>query len=102
MITRFIGLPFALILLFPINLFALELKENLSISGTITGVYQWLKMTKEYSDEEVEAKKKSRGSVVIDFNVSYKPSENGEFYMRASFAKGDGLKSLSPLFFLQM
>lgn len=81
--------------LFPLSSYALELRDNMSVSGTVTGVYQWLKFTKGYVDE-VDSKKKDRGSSVIDFNVSYKPNEEGMFFLRASFAKGNGLKEVSP------
>lgn len=91
-----ITLLIAIILLFPLNLLALELSDNLSVSGTATTVYQWLKMTKGYADEENGTKKKDRGSAAIDFNVSFKPIEESEFFLRASFAKRDGLKAVSP------
>ncbi len=87
---------FLIVLFFPLSSFALDITDNLSISGTATTVYQWLKMTKGYADEDTETKKKDRGSAVIDFNVSFRPIEQGEFFLRASFAKRDGLKAVSP------
>lgn len=52
-------------------------------------------MTKGYVDDETKDKTKDRGSAVIDFNVSLKPTENDEFFLRASFAKGSGFHSES-------
>ncbi|MCX8034470.1 MAG: porin, partial [Thermodesulfovibrio sp.] len=89
-------LIFLVVLFFPISVYAVEITENLSISGTATTVYQWLKMTKGYADDLTETKKKDRGTAVLDFNVSLRPIENGEFFLRASFAKRDGLKAVSP------
>ncbi|MEJ5227499.1 carbohydrate porin [Thermodesulfovibrio sp.] len=85
-----------LLLLFPLSVHAVDITDNLSVSGTATTVYQWLNLTKGYTDEENGTKKKDRGSAVIDFNVSFKPYEQGELFLRASFAKGDGLKAVSP------
>lgn len=90
------SLIFLLVLCFPISTYAADITDWLSVSGTVTGVYQWLKMTKGYVDEEGKDKTKNRGSAVIDFNVSLKPTENDEFFLRASFAKGDGLKDINP------
>ncbi|MDW7998049.1 MAG: porin, partial [Thermodesulfovibrio sp.] len=83
-------------LIFPLSAYAVDITENLSISGTATTVYQWLKMTKGYADNLTESKKKDRGSAALDFNLSFRPIENGEFFLRASFAKRDGLKAVSP------
>ncbi len=80
-------------LFFPITAIGADITENLSISGTATTVYQWLKMSKGYMDEEKTKKREDRGSAVIDFNVSFRPIENGEFFTRWSFAKGSGFKS---------
>lgn len=74
-------------LLFPFSVYAADITDWLSISGTATGVYQWL--NKAQGDVE----NKDRGSAVIDFNVSVKPTENDEFFLRASFAKGSGFHS---------
>jgi hypothetical protein len=76
-------------LLFPFTVYAADITDWLSISGTATGVYQWL--NKAQGDVE----NKDRGSAVIDFNVSVKPTENDEFFLRASFAKGSGFHSES-------
>lgn len=84
------------LLLLPLSVYAVDITDNLSVSGTATTVYQWLKMTKGYVDEENKNKKKDRGSAVIDFNVSFKPYEQGELFLRASFAKKDGLKAVNP------
>ena len=78
-----------LFLLFPFSVYAADITDWLSISGTATGVYQWL--NKAQGDVE----NKGRGSAVIDFNVSVKPTENDEFFLRASFAKGSGFHSES-------
>lgn len=75
---------------------AFEINENLSISGTVTSVYQWLNMTKGYLDEEGKEKRKDRGSLALDLGISIKPYEQGEFFIRTSFAKGNGLKGVSP------
>lgn len=87
---------FLLVLLFPFSVYAVEITDSLSISGTATTVYQWLNMTKGYADDLTETKKKDRGTAALDFNVSFRPIENGEFFLRASFAKRDGLKAVSP------
>ncbi|MCS7164531.1 MAG: porin, partial [Thermodesulfovibrio sp.] len=89
-------LIFLFIIIIPFSSYSLDITENLSISGTATTVYQWLKMTKGYADNLTESKKKDRGSAALDFNVSLRPIENGEFFLRASFAKRDGLKAVSP------
>ena len=77
-------------LLFPFTVYSADITEWLSISGSATGVYQWLDKSKG------DFENKDRGSAVIDFNVSVKPYENGEFFLRASFAKGSGLKDINP------
>lgn len=82
--------------LLPTSAFAVDITDTLSVSGTATTVYQWLKMTKGYVDEGTQDKTKDRGSAVIDFNVSFRPIENGEFFVRASFVKSDGLKAVNP------
>ncbi len=81
---------FVITLLFPLSAYAVDLNDKLSISGTATTVYQWLKMTQGYMDEEKTKKREDRGSAVIDFNVSFRPTQNDEFFLRASFAKGSG------------
>lgn len=83
-------------LLLPSSSFALDITDKLSVSGTATKVYQWLKMTKGYVDDHTQTKSKDRGSAVIDLNLSFRPYEEGEFFLRASFAKRDGLKAVSP------
>jgi len=75
------------ILFVPFNSYAVDITDKLSISGTATGVYQWL------NKAQGDVPNKNRGSVVIDFNVSLKPTENDEFFLRASFAKGSGFHS---------
>lgn len=82
---------FLSLLVFPLNSYGADITDWLSVSGTATTVYQWLHMTKGYVNEET----KDRGSAVIDFNVSLKPTENDEFFLRASFAKGSGFHSES-------
>lgn len=77
-------------LLFPFSVYAADITDWLSISGSATGVYQWL--NKAQGDVE----NKDRGSAVIDFNVSVKPIENGEIFLRTSFARGSGLKDINP------
>ncbi|MEN2986335.1 MAG: carbohydrate porin [Thermodesulfovibrionaceae bacterium] len=81
---------FFLILFFPLLASAVEITEKLSISGTATTVYQWLNKARG------DVSNKDRGSAVLDFNVSFRPIENGEFFVRLSFAKGDGLKGVNP------
>lgn len=68
---------------------AYEVNEWFSISGTVTGVYQWLEKSAGEGEDE------NGGSGVLDFTVSVKPWEGGEFSGRASFAKGNGLKNKS-------
>ncbi|WP_353683915.1 carbohydrate porin [Thermodesulfovibrio sp. 3907-1M] len=86
---------FLVVLLFPVSVFAADVTDWLSVSGSATTVYQWLHMTKGYVDSDTNDKTKDRGSAVIDFNVSLKPTENDEFFLRASFAKGSGFHSES-------
>ena len=81
---------FLILLILPVSTLAADITEWLSISGSATGVYQWLDKSKG------DIENKDRGSAVIDFNVSVKPYENGEFFLRASFAKGSGLKDINP------
>ncbi len=85
---------------FPFSVFAADITEKFSISGTATTVYQWLEMSKGYLDDETKKKRQDRGSAVIDFNVSLRPTENDEFFLRASFAKGSGFKDSSYPFTL--
>lgn len=75
------------ILFVPFNSYAVDITDKLSISGAATGVYQWL------NKAQGDVHNKDRGSAVIDFNVSFKPTENDEFFLRASFAKGSGFHS---------
>lgn len=70
--------------------FAYDVNEWLSISGTVTGAYQWLEKTAGAGDDE------NGGSGVLDLRLSVKPWEGGEFSGRASFAKGNGIKNKSP------
>jgi len=77
-------------LLFPFSVYAADITDWLSISGSATGVYQWLNKAKG------DVENKDRGSAVIDFNVSVKPIENGEIFLRTSFARGSGLKDINP------
>lgn len=70
--------------------YGFDLTEKFSVSGTVTGVYQLLDKSKG------DVKNRNRGSGVIDFNLSFRPNENDEFFMRSSFAKGDGLKKVNP------
>jgi len=81
-----------LILILPISGFAADITEKLSISGTETTVYQWLDKSRG------DVPNKDRGSTVIDFNVSFRPTDNDEFFIRASFAKGSGFHSESSLY----
>lgn len=90
------SLIFLVVLMFPFSIYAADIAEWLSVSGTATAVYQWLYMKKGYVDDHTKDKTKDRGSAVIDFNISLKPTENDEFFLRASFAKGDGLKDINP------
>jgi len=85
------GFVFAVLsLFFPFSVYAADITDWLSISSSATGVYQWL--NKAQGDVE----NKDRGSAVIDFNVSVKPIENGEIFLRTSFARGSGLKDINP------
>ncbi len=69
---------------------AYEINEKLSIEANLTGVYQWLDQRKgNFKDED-------RGSEVVDGKIIFKPTAKDEFSLRASFAKGNGLKKLSP------
>lgn len=71
---------------FPFSVHPADLTDWLSFSGSVTGVYQWL------SRSRGDVEKRDRGSSVIDFDISLRPSKNDEFLVRASFAKGNGLK----------
>lgn len=74
----------------PVKAKAYEVNEKLSIEANLTGVYQWLDKRKgDFKDEE-------KGSVVLDARVTFKPTEKDEFSVRGSFAKGNGLKKVSP------
>jgi len=65
-----------------------EVNKKLSLEGTFTGVYQWM------DGSRIESK--NRGSGAIDLGLSYKLTENDEFYLLGSFASGNGLKDVSP------
>lgn len=67
-----------------------DVNEWLSISGTVTGTYQWLEKSAGEGEDE------NGGAGVLDFTVSVKPWEGGEFAGRASFAKGNGVNNKSP------
>jgi len=72
------------------GVYALEVNEKLSIEANLTGVYQSLQHRSGsfgYHD---------RGSLVLDGRINFKPTEVDEFSLRASFAKGNGLKKVSP------
>lgn len=86
-------LLFLLVLLLPTAVMAVDISEKFAISGSATTVYQWLRMSKGYVNAETQEKTKDRGSAVVDFNVSFHPTENNEFFLRASFAKGSGFHS---------
>ncbi len=86
------------IFFFPFSVFAVNITDKLSISGSVTTLYQWLRMSNGYVDEEREDRTKDRGSAVIDFNISFRPTESNEFFLRASFAKGSGFHSESSLY----
>uniref|UniRef100_A0A7V5XH77 Porin n=1 Tax=Thermodesulfobacterium geofontis TaxID=1295609 RepID=A0A7V5XH77_9BACT len=65
-----------------------EVNEIITFEGTSTLVYQWL------DGSNIESK--NRGSGAIDLGLSFKPTENDEFYVLGSFASGNGLKDVSP------
>ncbi|MGC8720410.1 MAG: carbohydrate porin, partial [Thermodesulforhabdaceae bacterium] len=69
---------------------AYDVNEQLSISGTVTGAYQWFEKTAGAGSDE------DGGSGVLDLRVSVMPWEGGEFSGRASFGKGNGIKNKSP------
>jgi len=77
-------------LLFPLSGFCFDLTKGLSLSGTGTFVHQY--MAKEKGDFKDE----NKGSGVLDVNLSFKPTESDEVFIRASFAKGNGLKKVNP------
>lgn len=82
---KFLNLVFGIfILCSPCLSFSAEITEKLSLSGTVTTVYQWLNKSKG------EVPNTARGSVVIDSNLSFRPTEYEEFFLRGSFAKGSG------------
>ncbi len=80
-------LPFFLFLLYPASLVAVDVTEKLRIGGSLTFVYQSLEMV---SGEINGSKNRDRGSLVLDFNISYSPFRDSELFLRASFAKGSG------------
>jgi porin len=79
-----------LIIAIPSYAYGADITDNISISGTVTSVYQWLR------NEKGDLENKERGSIVADMGLSFKPIENGEFFLRGSFARGDGLKDINP------
>jgi len=74
----------------PLPGFCLELTKWLSLSGTGTFVYQYM------AKEKGNFKDRDRGSGVLDLKASLKPTEKDEFFVRASFAQGSGLKEVNP------
>lgn len=78
--------------LFSVEAGALELTEKLSLEANLTFVHQWLDRSKG------DFKSLNRGSGVLDARLSFKPTEVDEFSLRASFAKGNGLKKVSPFY----
>jgi len=74
----------------PLPGFCLELTKWLSLLGTGTFVYQYM------AKEKGNFKDRDRGSGVLDLKASLKPTEKDEFFVRASFAQGSGLKEVNP------
>ncbi len=66
----------------------IEVNKNLSFEGTFTGVYQWM------DGSSIDSK--NRGSGAVDLGLSYKLTENDEFYLLGSFASGNALNDVSP------
>ena len=67
---------------------AFEVNNKLSFEGTFTGVYQWM------DGSSIDSK--NRGSGAVDLGLSYKLTENDEFYLLGSFASGNALNDVSP------
>ncbi|MCX7856929.1 MAG: carbohydrate porin [Deltaproteobacteria bacterium] len=77
----------------PIESYALDMENKLSLSGTVSTVNQWLKVTK---DTEDNSGTKDRGSIIVDISLSFRPMKDKEFFCLSSFGKGDGLKNVNP------
>lgn len=85
-----------LVISLPVISQGIEIGEKISVSGTVTSVYQWIDMKKGFLDEEKRLKRVDRGSAVIDLKGSIKPFDSGELIFRLSLAKCNGLKRVSP------
>jgi porin len=69
---------------------AYDVTENLSLDGTLTGVYQ-------YGDFDIRGLSDAdRGAVVFDLGVNFHPTEFDEFQVTVSAAAGNGLNSVNP------
>lgn len=74
------------------HLQAFEVTEKFSFEANLTWVHQWLE--KKRGDLE----DKNKGSLVLDTRFNFKPTEVDEFSLRASLAKENGLKKVSPFY----
>ncbi len=72
------------------SLWALDVTDTFSISASATGSYQWFVHSEGEGDDEKD------GYGVLDLSASWRPWKEGEFYGRASFAKGNGIKGKVP------
>jgi len=78
------------VIFIPLLAGAYDINEKLSVSGTLTGVYQ-------YGDFDVKGMdNKDRGAAVIDLGVNFHPTKIDEFQITLSYAAGNGLNSVNP------
>lgn len=75
-------LAFWMVFTTPIVALVYDLNENLSIEGTLTGVYQHGNFDIEGMDD------KGRGAGVLNLGVNFHPTDSDEFQITLSYAAG--------------
>nr|VFK22344.1 MAG: porin [Candidatus Kentron sp. LPFa]VFK35229.1 MAG: porin [Candidatus Kentron sp. LPFa] len=76
--------------LLPFSASALDITDKFSVDATVTGVFQH----GEFSGARIDDA--SRGVVVTDIGINFRPTERDEFEVVVSIASGDALNTLSP------
>jgi len=69
---------------------AVEINEKLSIGGVIGGAYQYQNVN------DTDADNAGRGGLSIQAEVSYRPTDKNELFVKFGFAAGNGLNETSP------
>ena len=69
------------------NSYAYDITEKFSIGGIMAGVYQY-----QWVDGDED---KGRGAFNFEPEISFRPNEQNEFFVKFGFGAGNGLKSVS-------